>query len=60
MDPGFHWEQVGNSGRMQSAHVDLSHAGDDGGNATVASTTTVIPAQAGIQCLSSYINRFKK
>jgi len=29
-----------------------SHAGDDGGNFMVASKTTVVPAQAGIQSRS--------
>jgi len=44
--------------------LDPSFCWDDGGDFTVALTTTVIPAQAGIQCLcfvdEHYMNNLRE
>jgi hypothetical protein len=49
--PETHWRFF----RLKT--LDPSFRWDDGGNFTVVLTTTVIPAQAGIQCLSLQTNR---
>ena len=43
--------QESRSVQARSAFAPAKHAGDEGRNFAVASTTTVIPAHAGIQCL---------